>query len=432
MSEFHVLSRLAAAFAGRRRARRQESGQVTTFVVVAMIALIGMVAFVVDVARIYTAHRTLQATADAAATAGALELPDPVNAVTVARAYSAGLGAKNERTDLQNVTTTVTTKCLNGIPCNPANTVVVREEADVDLFFARILGIDTAHVAVRSTAAAGGGTPKPFDVMIVMDRSGSMCQPCSKWTNARDGMLAFVGAMNPTLDRIGLAVFAPADSVSQRCGSPQSSFYNSSSNPYVVVSLSGPQNWRNPPDGPLNTSSNLVSTINCIRTGGITAGATAVSKAWTELQNNGRPEADDVIIFMSDGEQNYGPTYYAASSGYRRRPCQEAVAQAGLAKTGGAIVYAIGYDLDGGMRCKGRQAISGPNSACEPGVSPYICDEQPFYQDPVTMMQNMATDSTTFFNEPQSSDLTEIFERVALDLSGIRLVDNDATDLVSP
>ena len=41
----------------------------------------------------------------------------------------------------------------------------------------------------------------------------------------------------------------------------------------------------------------------------------------------------------------------------------------------------------------------------------------------------MATDSTKFFYQPTPGDLTTIFQRVAEDLSGIRLIDDDATAL---
>ncbi len=54
---------------------RDESGQVLVFVAVILTVLVGMAALVVDVGSWYQAQRHLQTAADAAALAGAQELP---------------------------------------------------------------------------------------------------------------------------------------------------------------------------------------------------------------------------------------------------------------------------------------------------------------------------------------------------------------------
>jgi Flp pilus assembly protein TadG len=401
----------------RRRSPRAETGQVLPLVVVGLVAMLGMAAFVVDIARIYHAQRTLQATADAAATAGAQDLPNSGTAINTAKAYSASPGAKNVQPQFTGVSTTASTKCVPNMECNPVNTLVVKEEANINTLFARILGINTVHITAKATAQMNGGTPQPFDVMIVIDRSGSMCQPCSKISNTKAGMLAFLGAMNPTIDKIGLTVFAPAFDTASRCNTPQSSYYDNSSRPYEIVPLSS--DFRTSATGPINPSSNLVQTINCLKTGGITSYARAVDQARTALNNEGRSNAKDVIIFLSDGEANYGPTLYSNSSNYRKRPCQQAIDSAAVAKAEGDIVYTIGYDLDSSMHCKGRTT-----SSCDEGpAQEFSCNESPS-KFAVPTLQAMATDGSTFFNSPQSESLAEIFKRVAEDLSGIRLVDN--------
>ena len=63
------------------------------FFAVALVALVGMTALVVDVGYAYYVKRSLQASADAAATAGALELPDPAAAVS----HGAGLRRQRRR-----------------------------------------------------------------------------------------------------------------------------------------------------------------------------------------------------------------------------------------------------------------------------------------------------------------------------------------------
>jgi Putative Flp pilus-assembly TadE/G-like len=67
---------------------RSESGQVLIFVILILIVLIGMAAVVIDVGSMYRAQRHAQTAADAAALAGAQELPlDPPLAESVARDY---------------------------------------------------------------------------------------------------------------------------------------------------------------------------------------------------------------------------------------------------------------------------------------------------------------------------------------------------------
>ena len=55
---------------------RDESGQVLVFVAFILTVIVGMAALVVDVGSWYQAHRHLQTAADAAALAGAQELPN--------------------------------------------------------------------------------------------------------------------------------------------------------------------------------------------------------------------------------------------------------------------------------------------------------------------------------------------------------------------
>ena len=59
-----------------RRRTRRESGQVLVWIAVSSVALLAMVGFVVDVGHLFNAHRELQASADAAALAGAQDLPE--------------------------------------------------------------------------------------------------------------------------------------------------------------------------------------------------------------------------------------------------------------------------------------------------------------------------------------------------------------------
>ena len=106
---------------------------------------------------------------------------------------------------------------------------------------------------------------------------------------------------------------------------------------------------------PLVPTSQLVSTINCIKAGGTTVFAAAIDKARTTLAANHDPEAQDVMIFMTDGEANYGACATPNQTGvcsnntspYRTNPCGQAVTSADQAAAAGVWVFGIAYDTPG-------------------------------------------------------------------------------------
>jgi len=399
--------------------REGERGQVLVLVILFLVVLLGMAAMVVDVGYAYYAHRSLQASADAAALAGAQELPDGSKATQVARQYGGEPGQKNYRDNLPNVTTHVTTKCIASVPgCDPVNAIVVTEKAArVPTIFAKVLGIDNFSVSVKSTACSPCGV-KPLDIMLVLDRTGSMCQDhwgnsdpnCTDLNNARDGMKEFLKNFDAEIQWIGLGVLPPATSVGNRCTKPDSNNYNSRSAAYTIVQLS--KDYAK--NGVLNTNSNLVQTINCMKGNGTTAYANAIEAAQTELDRGGRADVQDVVVFLSDGAANTGPTYYSTSSPYRRQPCHQGIWSSNGLKARGTIVYSIGYDLDalngGANKC---QSYTGANEM--PAITAYAA------------LQQIATSTAHFYNKPDPGQLRTIFNQIAADMSrgSSALIDND-------
>jgi Flp pilus assembly protein TadG len=151
---------------------RNESGQALLMTVIFLTVLIGAAALTTDVGAWYRQQRQAQATADAAALAGAQALPaDPTKAETLAAQYAAlngggvPAGGITLRSDFE-----------------PNDTVVVRVQTDVPSFFAKIFSID--HATVGASAAARAGVPNQVDGVapIVVDKnhpflSGPGC-PC--------------------------------------------------------------------------------------------------------------------------------------------------------------------------------------------------------------------------------------------------------------
>jgi Putative Flp pilus-assembly TadE/G-like/von Willebrand factor type A domain len=405
----------------RRHRSDRERGQALVMVVLFMFVLLGMAAMVIDVGYAYYAHRSLQASADAAALAGAQELPNPSRAEAIAYEYSGENGGKNARDNVRDVTVEVRTKCLTQIPgCDPVNAVTVTERAQIDTLFAGVLGIEKFNLSVKSTACSPCGV-KPLDMMLVLDRTGSMCQDhwgandpnCTDLKNAIDGMKTFLSFFDSGSQWVGLAALPPATARSRRCNTPDTGNYDSRNSPYVLVPMS--KDYGTPATG-LNGNSDLVRTINCQRGGGRTAYADALEHAQAELDRNGRPTVKDLIVFLSDGAANYGPTYYSSSSPYRRRPCNQGVASAANIKARGTIIYSIGYDLDalngGANRCE--SAFGGNES---PAITAY------------SALQQIASGPNTFFDKPSPGQLRTIFTEIARDIhkGTSALIDNDIT-----
>jgi hypothetical protein len=170
-------------------------------------------------------------------------------------------------------------------------------------------------------------------------------------------------------------------------------------------------------------SSPLVDAINCTKGNGYTAYATALEMAQKELEDHGRPDAANVIVFLSDGAANIGPSDLDIASDYRRRPCRQGVNSAAAIKTKGTLIYSIGYDLNalggGANVCQQTAASGAPGNPESPAITAYQALEQ---------IATLRPDGTrAFFNKPSAGDLKGIFTEVAVDLQRgtSALIDND-------
>jgi Flp pilus assembly protein TadG len=422
---------------------KEEDGQALVLIALTLVVLFGISALVLDVGRAYVVKRHLQASADAAALAGAQELPDPSAATSFAQSYSGNPGAKNADNHLPPVSTTVTTKCLSKTTCNPVNALVVEETTFVPTLFAKVLGINGFTIKARATALMGQGVPKPAHIMIVLDRTNSMNSSCSaggtKMTCARNGIKAFLSGMDPKYDDVGLMVLPPGNGGAPCSFTPKSTDgptteYDAYPNGYLVVTLG--HDYRANNTAPLNTSSALVSTVNCVTAGGTTAQAPAIDKAQAYLAAHHDAKAQDVIILLTDGEGVYGPCTDANhdqvcennSSPYRSQPCHQAITSAHAATAAGTIVYGIAYNASG-LTCQGWKSSgtgSDGQSCNKKNGYQFRCNESPS-MSATTMVQGVASDSTKYFNQPNPADLTTTFQHIAEDLTGPSLVDDSYT-----
>lgn len=132
--------------------KKEESGQALILVALMMAVLMGFAALVVDVGMMYSERTSLQAAADAAALAGAQDLPDQVKAVKSAVYIAGKNGILASETD-------------NNTPYDSDSTKIeVRMERTLPLIFARFLGIDSAQISARAVAqnSKWAGDALPF------------------------------------------------------------------------------------------------------------------------------------------------------------------------------------------------------------------------------------------------------------------------------
>jgi Putative Flp pilus-assembly TadE/G-like/von Willebrand factor type A domain len=433
-----------------RRLRDDPRGQALIFVAIALVGIFAVAGFAIDTVQALQLRRELQSSTDAAALAAAQVLPDTVGAIAAANAYSSIDGGINRRPNHPTVTMVPgypQTKCLitSGIPCNPDNAVVVRQQSDVPTFFARVVGMNSIHITATATASMRGGVPKPLDVIVIVDTTQSMNDPCSASVPgisspslidcAKAGVRALLNGLWPcpdsltdcgpidtnghvehAVDEVGLMVF-PGLKASTNVNKEFDCVTNLASNEvaryenspvYLVVPMVS--DYRTSASSGLNGGvSKMVKAVEwasgntCtsshygIENPGIhTYFADAITAAQSTLAGAGRASAQNVIILLSDGDAN---------SDHVSNPCHRAVDAAQAAAAAGTWVYSIAYG-----------ASTSTSSSCTLDSPPVSA---------LTTMQNIASDSTKFFNQPTAGDLTDIFRRIVLDLTTTRLFPDD-------
>jgi hypothetical protein len=125
--------------------RKSESGQAFVLMALSLVVIMGMAALVVDVGSWYHTKRRLQATADAAALAGAQLLPtDSSGAQSMALSYADKNGGNVAGADI----TVSSTQQSN-------DTIAVRARRTASGVFSGILGVGSADISARAKARVG-------------------------------------------------------------------------------------------------------------------------------------------------------------------------------------------------------------------------------------------------------------------------------------
>jgi hypothetical protein len=448
----------------RMRRARVERGQILPIVALALVALLGISAFAIDVGFAYYGKRQLQSATDAAALAGAQDLPSATTAVTTATSYALANTPSNlsfsftYQTSCTN-TAILATGCTASV--NP-NELTVTGSGSTSTWFAKIFGITKFDLAAHANACSPCSST-PVDIVIAVDRTGSMCSPtdaqgnCTDLDNAKDGIRTMLKDLNPPYAQIGMVAFPPVQTTStSACAAPYNSLggngyngYDAANRGYLTDAISA--NYKT--GSVLNTSSGLYLHTDdgpataCIEAGGNTSYSEALRQAKAELDADGRPNVPDYIVFLTDGEANIGsvysandPTYYPGNAD-DTQPCHTAVNVANQYKAEGVTIYSIGYALGNSVNCTGGDfgpdvpavkvngVVVTPAHPCTPFTAGcYHKADQNTEVPTITSFQTLSQIASTgnFYNKPNAGQLDTIFAAIATDIGqgSSRLVDD--------
>ena len=147
---------------------RNERGQVFVLTVVSLTVLLGMTALVLDVGSWFRQKRQLQATADAAALAGAQALPgSPGTANSDALDYAGRNGGGVAGADIAITST------------NQGNdTIAVEAHKTQPGFFSNVFGIDVVDIHARAKAIVGPPAKAMYVAPMVVDCDHDLIKNC--------------------------------------------------------------------------------------------------------------------------------------------------------------------------------------------------------------------------------------------------------------
>ncbi|MCE5337437.1 MAG: VWA domain-containing protein [Methanomicrobiaceae archaeon] len=150
---------------------------------------------------------------------------------------------------------------------------------------------NTTDVTIRLKGDGYAMQPDPIDVVLVMDRSGSMKWDIAQNSGTSDERMkaakkagsTFIGQMNPDNDRVGLVSFSNSTRVDKTLGAP----FNE-----------------------------VNKTLNALTTSGATQLRRAIYEAILMQKNQGQSGAVKAVVIMTDGDWNYDGSPIGHGTGY--------------------------------------------------------------------------------------------------------------------
>jgi hypothetical protein len=145
-----------------------EGGQTIVLTVIALVSLLGMAALVLDVGAWFHEKRHLQATADAAALAGAQKLPmDPGGAQAQAIVYGNKNGGGVAAADV----TVTSSRVAN-------DTIAVKAQRDSDGIFSQLFGVVSVNIGAKAKVRVGSPYQARYVAPMVVSCEHELIQNC--------------------------------------------------------------------------------------------------------------------------------------------------------------------------------------------------------------------------------------------------------------
>jgi hypothetical protein len=234
------------------------------------IVAIPIVGLVIDVGVDYVIQTKLQLAIDAAALAGARSLSrgnDDATQQTNAKATALAYLAANFPTGYLGVAKPVVTGPSVDESVAHVRSVTISATTTVPFMFMAWFGAGSTTVGATATA-----TRRDVNVMLVMDRSGSL-QNSGSCLPLQAAATGFVSKFANGTDNVGLITFAS----SSRVDFPLATDFNTASIPVSTI-------------------------INEVTCNGATSSAQALWQGYQQLATMNQPSALNVILFFTDGQ----------------------------------------------------------------------------------------------------------------------------------
>ena len=468
-----------------RRLLKDERGQMLPMMALLLVGMAGTAAMSIDLGRAFVSYRTLQASTNAAALAGAQSLPNST-AATAAATYSAGTGDLNATANLANVTmvsgypkllclTTLSNMGMSCVAPANANAIQVKQQTTVPMLFARIFGKTSLTLTATSTASMRGSGLTPYNVAIIVDTTASMSDTdsdsqCSTTRLACSlaGVQTFLHQLAPCLSdetTCGAAVSGvvanPVDQVSlftfpnMTVGTVYKEYDCSTSNPtidpytfpsstgssytpstdtYEVVNFASDYRTSDTAST-LNPNSDIVMAVGgksgCSGMadpggeGTYYAGAIYAAEAALNAEQVANPGSQNVLILISDGDASASSSAMAgASTTSGTYPStKQQCHQAINAAAAAAAAGTKVYAVAYGAEASGCSTDTSPSITPCQTMEGIASSPQYFFSD---YTQSGTTGSCISASQP-TSNLNQIFTDIAGDLTVARLIPNGTT-----
>ena len=234
---------------------------------------------------------------------------------------------------------------------------------------------ETAQIQLHVTGAGDPVTERlPLDLMLVLDRSGSINS--ATLATEKSTAIGLIDQLDPGIDQAGLTSFSTTATLNAALTNDFAS---------VESAING-----------------LVATGNTNIGGGVLVGQ-------QELTAHAAPPTVPVMVFLTDGVANrtHTGTTCTATPTSSNACTQDAVNEAAAAKAAGTVIYAIGLNL----------------SAISPAAAQTLAR---------STLQTMASSPDKYFEAPTPAALQGIFDSIAISVTTIAGTNVVMTDILPP